>query len=150
MEDFEDALNNHYNQIDELEVTIDEKDYKIKELESSIIKKDNTINRKQEKIDKLNLDIETLNSKISTLNEIIEKLKKAWKKLLDFLIKKLYSKKEKDSIYGDVIIDMSDNGIFSDEDKDYIETTINKIEIEIDFNYYENDYEQKKEDDNEL
>lgn len=45
---------------------------------------------------------------------------------------------------------MSDNGIFSDEDKDYIETTINKIEIEIDFNYYENDYEQKKEDDNEL
>ena len=62
MEDFEDALNNHYNQIDELEVTIDEKDYKIKELESSIIKKDNTINRKQEKIDKLNLDIETLKS----------------------------------------------------------------------------------------
>ena len=84
---------------------------------------------------------EKLNFIISTLNEIIEKLKEAWKKLLDFLIKKLYSNKEKDSIYGDVIIDMSDNRIFSDEDKDYIETIINKIENETEFDYYctEND-----------
>ena len=62
------------------------------------------------------------------------------------LFKKLYSNKEKDSIYEDVIIDMSNNEIFSDEDKDYIETAINKIENEIDFDYYEN----KKEDDYKL
>ena len=136
MEDFENALNNHYNQIDELGDTIDEKDEKIQELESSIKDKDNTIQKKQKKIDGLKLYIETLNSKISTLNGIIEKLKETWKKLLDFLIKKLYSKKEKDSIYGDVIIDMSNNEIFSDEDKNYIETAINKIENETEFNYY--------------
>lgn len=143
MENFENALNNHYNQIDELEDTIDEKDEKIQELESSIKDKDNTIQKKQKKIEGLKLDIETLNSTISTLNEIIEKLKEAWKKLLDFLIKKLYSNKEKDSIYGDVIIDMSNNEIFSDEDKEYITTSIQKLENETDFDYYET----KKEDD---
>ena len=67
------------------------------------------------------------------------------KKLLDFLIKKLYSKNKKDSIYEDVIIEMSDNQIFSDKDKDYIETAINKIENELNFDYYDiendNDYE---------
>lgn len=146
MENFENALNNHYNQIDELEDTIDEKDEKIQELESSIKDKDNTIQKKQKKIEGLKLDIETLNSTISTLNEIIEKLKEAWKKLLDFLIKKLYSNKEKDSIYGDVIIDMSNNEIFSDEDKEYITTSIQKLENETDFDYYET----KKEDDYEL
>ena len=135
MEDFENALNNHYDKIDELEDTIDEKDVRIQELESSIKDKDKTIQNKQTKIDKLNLDIETLNSKISTLNEIIEKLKNAWKKLLDFLIKKLYSKNKKDSIYGNVIIEMSDNEIFSDEDKEYIETTINEIENEPEVDY---------------
>ena len=40
---------------------------------------------------------------------------------------------------------MSDNQIFSDEDKDYIETTINKIENEDEFDYYntenDDDYE---------
>lgn len=40
---------------------------------------------------------------------------------------------------------MSDNQIFSDEDKDYIETAINKIENEPNFDYYDiendNDYE---------
>ena len=77
---------------------------------------------------------------------VIEKLKEAWKKLLDFLIKKLYSNKEKDSIYGDVIIDMSNNEIFSDEDKEYITTSIQKLENETDFDYYET----KKEDDYEL
>lgn len=145
MEDFENALNNHYDKIDELEDTIDEKDEKIQELESNIKDKDKTIQKKQTKIDKLNLDIDTLKSTISTLNEIIEKLKNAWKKLLDFLIKKLYSKNKKDSIYEDVIIEMSDNQIFSDEDKDYIETAINKIENELNFDYYDiendNDYE---------
>ena len=146
MENFENALNNHYNQIDELKDTIDEKDEKIQELESSIKDKDNTIQKKQKKIEGLKLDIETLNSTISTLNEIIEKLKEAWKKLLDFLIKKLYSNKEKDSIYGDVIIDMSNNEIFSDEDKEYITTSIQKLENETDFDYYET----KKEDDYEL
>lgn len=146
MENFENALNNHYNQIDELEDTIDEKDEKIQELEFSIKDKDNTIQKKQKKIEGLKLDIETLNSTISTLNEIIEKLKEAWKKLLDFLIKKLYSNKEKDSIYGDVIIDMSNNEIFSDEDKEYITTSIQKLENETDFDYYET----KKEDDYEL
>lgn len=146
MEDFENALNNHYNQIDELEDTIDEKDEKIQELESSIKDKDNTIQKKQKKIDGLKEDILKLNSTISTLNEIIEKLKEAWKKLLDFLIKKLYSKNKKDSIYGDVIIDMSNNEIFSDEDKDYIENTVNKIENKTDIDYYET----KKEDDYEL
>jgi hypothetical protein len=64
---------------------------------------------------------------------------------LDFLIKKLYSKNKKDSIYEDVIIEMSDNQIFSDEDKDDIETAINKIENEPNFDYYDiendNDYE---------
>lgn len=64
---------------------------------------------------------------------------------MDFLIKKLYSKNKKDSIYEDVIIEMSDNQIFSDEDKDYIETVINKIENEPNFDYYDiendNDYE---------
>lgn len=64
---------------------------------------------------------------------------------MDFLIKKLYNKNKKDSIYEDVIIEMSDNQIFSDEDKDYIETTINKIENEPNFDYYDiendNDYE---------
>mgnify|MGYP001110926689 CR=1 FL=1 len=58
---------------------------------------------------------------------------------MDFLIKKLYSKNK------DVIIEMSDNQIFSDEDKDYIETAINKIENEPNFDYYDiendNDYE---------
>ena len=150
MEDFENALNNHYDKIDELEDTIDEKDERIQELESNIKDKDKTIQKKQTKIDKLNLDIETLNSTISTLNEIIEKLKNAWKKLLDFLIKKLYSKNKKDSIYEDVIIDMSDNGIFSNEDKDYIETAINKIENETEFDYYDIENETKKEDDYEL
>lgn len=137
MEDFEDALNNHYNQIDELEDTIDEKDEKIQELESSIKDKDNTIQKKQKKIDGLKLDIETLNSKISTLNGIIEKLKEAWKKLLDFLIKKLYGNKEKDSIYVDVIIDMSNNKILSDDDKDYITTSIDNIENEMNSDYYD-------------
>lgn len=56
---------------------------------------------------------------------------------MDFLIKKLYSKNKKDSIYEDVIIEMSDNQIFSDEDKDYIETAINKIENEPNFDYYD-------------
>lgn|GEM_PF-2656011 len=64
---------------------------------------------------------------------------------MDFLIKKLYSKNKKDSIYEDVIIEMSDNQIFSDEDKDDIETAINKIENEPNFDYYDiendNDYE---------
>lgn len=40
---------------------------------------------------------------------------------------------------------MSDIQIFSDEDKDYIETTINKIENEDEFDYYntenDDDYE---------
>ena len=40
---------------------------------------------------------------------------------------------------------MSDNQIFSDKDKDYIETAINKIENELNFDYYDiendNDYE---------
>ena len=64
---------------------------------------------------------------------------------MDFLIKKLYSKNKKDSIYEDVIIEMSDNQIFSDEDKDYIETAIKEIENEPNFDYYDiendNDYE---------
>ena len=41
---------------------------------------------------------------------------------------------------------MANNEIFSDEDKDYIETAINKIENETEFDYYET----KKEDDYEL
>lgn len=45
---------------------------------------------------------------------------------------------------------MSDNQIFSDKDKYYIETTINKIENEPDFDYYANDYETKNDDDYEL
>ncbi len=39
---------------------------------------------------------------------------------------------------------MSDNGFFSNEDKNYIETTINKIKNESNFDYYINDYETKK------
>ena len=62
---------------------------------------------------------------------------KLLKKLLDFLIKNLYSKNKKDSIYGDVIIDMLDNEIFSDDDKYYIETAINKIETETEFDYFD-------------
>lgn len=43
MEDFENALNHHYDKIDELEDTIDEKDEKIQKLESNIKDKDKTI-----------------------------------------------------------------------------------------------------------
>lgn len=45
---------------------------------------------------------------------------------------------------------MSDNEIFSDEDKDYTTTSIDKIENEIDLDCYDNDYETEKEDDYEL
>ena len=87
MEDFENALNNHYDKIDELEDTIDEKDEKIQELESNTKDKDKTIQKKQTKIDKLNLDIDTLKSTISTLNEIIENLKMLGKNYWIFLLK---------------------------------------------------------------
>ena len=134
MEDFENGLNNYFNQIDELENTIEEKDEKIQELESSIIKKDNTIKKKQTKIDSLNNDISKLNSTIITLNEIIDSWIKAWKKLLDFILKKLLNFKEKDSIYKDVLVDMINENILNDEDISYIEKN----------------YETKKEDDYEI
>ena len=154
MEDFENALNNHYDKIDELEDTIDEKDEKIQELESSIKDKDDIIQKKQTKIDNLNEDILKLNSTISTLNEIINSWKKTWKKLLNLILKKLLSFKERDSIYQDVVIDMQNEKILSKEDMSYLEKRYDKKKenpIDYDYhknnyNYFENDYEIKEDD----
>lgn len=106
---------------------------------------DNDINTINEYIENVDSNVNEIKS-VNDLTNLMENFENALNNHYNQIDELEDTIDEKDSIYGDVIIDMSNNEIFSDEDKEYITTSIQKLENETDFDYYET----KKEDDYEL
>ncbi len=114
MEDFEQYLETHDKEVNDLKIMVDNQSKRIKTLESQNIKK-------QDKIAEQREEINDLEQEISRLEKIIQMWQQIWQRKRDFFQNKFFSSKKEDKIYEQVIDEMLEEEILDNEDIEYIQ-----------------------------
>lgn len=114
MDDFEYNFKNYTNSINNLQLELKEKNQRIKTLEKQNITKQNKIAEQRK-------ENSFLKEENSRLMELLKAWQEFWKKILKFLQDKFFSSKKEDKIYEQVIDELIDRNILSEEDIDEIQ-----------------------------
>ena len=114
MENFEHDLKNHDMEVNELQIKVNEQSERIKTLEKQNISKQNKIAEQRK-------EITSLEKEITKLEKIILAWQHLWQRIRDFFQDKIFSSKNENKIYDQVINDMIDEDILNNEDIEYIE-----------------------------